>query len=230
MTATVITTTPITDGNATVQLPAWHELGSISTGNTGAMSLQATITVDRNPGGTVLFAYSVGSGPTIEFASVACAANVPTTGTISVDVFSPGTLNVFLSTNDNKNVAWTNGTLTLSKDPSHAGFPQFTPIVPPPPIGDPISVPVFPPVSPATAPVAVPQGPLVGPAVGGNLVGPPPPPYPPTFKTGSATSPTAASWFPQFTTTFPSPTVVFANLFNLWPTAVPMTTTTQNVR
>lgn len=104
------------------------------------------------------------------------------------------------------------------------------PIVPPPTIGNPVSVPVFPPVSPNTAPVSVPLGPLVGPAVGGNLVGPPPPPYPPTFKTGSATSPTAASWFPQFTTTFPSPTVVFANIFNLWPTAVPMTMTTQNVR
>jgi hypothetical protein len=35
--------------------------------------------------------------------------------------------------------------------------------------------------------------------------------------------------FPAFTTTFPDPTVVFANLFNQWPSVPPMTVTTQNV-
>lgn len=104
-----------------------------------------------------------------------------------------------------------------------------SPIIPPPPMGDPVGVPVFPPVPPDTAPVDVPLGPLVGPAVVSDLVGPPPPPYPPSFATGSATAPTAASWFPQFTTTFPSPTVVFANIFNFWPAPVPTVATTQNV-
>lgn len=103
------------------------------------------------------------------------------------------------------------------------------PIIPPPPIGNPVGPPTFPPVSPDTAPVDVPLGPKVGPAVVADLVGPPPPPRPPLFASGSASSPGTASWFPQFTTTFPSPTVVFANIFNFWPTPVPTVTTTQNV-
>lgn len=35
--------------------------------------------------------------------------------------------------------------------------------------------------------------------------------------------------FPAFTTVFPIPTVVFANIFNQWPGLPPMTVTTQNV-
>lgn len=90
-------------------------------------------------------------------------------------------------------------------------------------IGDPVGVPTFPPPTPP--PIGtVPAGPLVGPAVA-------PAPVPPSlagvvqpqYKTGSATSPTAASWFPQFTTAsaytpFPNnpPTgtpIVFANIW-----------------
>lgn len=105
-------------------------------------------------------------------------------------------------------------------------FPLFTPIIPTsvfPPgggvgsIGDPIGVPTFPPPTPP--PIGtVPVGPLVGPAIS-------PAPVPPSlagvvqpqYKTGSATSPTAASWFPQFTTTG-----AYAGFPNQPPTGVPI--------
>ena len=90
-----------------------------------------------------------------------------------------------------------------------------SPILPPPLMGDPVGFPVFPPVDPDTAPVPVPVGPLVGPAVG-------PAPVPPSLPgvqqpqfvaPGSATVP--ASLFPEFTTTPPSPPIVFANLMHI---------------
>jgi hypothetical protein len=85
-----------------------------------------------------------------------------------------------------------------------AFFPAFTPIIPPPPFGLP-PPPTFPPTT-GTTPVKVPVGPLVGPAIR-------PAPVPPSlagvqqpqFKSGSATLP--ASYFPDFTTTFPNPPV-----------------------
>jgi hypothetical protein len=90
-----------------------------------------------------------------------------------------------------------------------------SPIIPPPPIGDPVGFPVFPPVSPDTAPVPVPVGPLVGPAVAPAPVPPSLPgvPQPQFVPPGSATVP--ASLFPEFTTTPPSPPIVFANIFNM---------------
>jgi hypothetical protein len=98
-----------------------------------------------------------------------------------------------------------------------------SPTIPPPTIGDPVGFPVFPPVTPNTAPVAVPVGPLVGPAVG-------PAPVPPSLPgvqqpqfvpPGSATVP--ASLFPEFTTTPPSPPIVFANIFNMGAVPPPST-------
>lgn len=48
--------------------------------------------------------------------------------------------------------------------------------------------------------------------------------YPqPQYASGSATAPTAASLFPAFTTTPPSPPVVFANIFNMGNVAPPST-------
>jgi hypothetical protein len=89
-------------------------------------------------------------------------------------------------------------------------------------IGDPVGFPSFPPTGGAIAPVAVPVGPLVGPAVGPAPV---PPSLPgvqqPQFATGSATLP--ASFFPEFTTTPPSPPIVFANIFNIGNVAPPST-------
>ena len=99
------------------------------------------------------------------------------------------------------------------------------PIIPPPTIGDPVGFPVFPPVTPNTAPVAVPVGPLVGPAVG-------PAPVPPSVAgvqqpqfvpPGSATVP--ASLFPSFTTTPPSPPIVFANVFKIGAIPPPLPST-----
>ena len=99
-----------------------------------------------------------------------------------------------------------------------------SPIIPPPTIGDPVGFPVFPPVSPDTAPVPVPVGPLVGPAVG-------PAPVPPSLPgvqqpqfvpPGSATVPPRL--FPgYFTTTPPSPPIVFANIFNMGAVPPPST-------
>ena len=98
-----------------------------------------------------------------------------------------------------------------------------SPILPPPLMGDPVGFPVFPPVTPDTAPVPVPVGPLVGPAVG-------PAPVPPSLPgvqqpqfapPGSATVP--ASLFPDFTTTPPSPPIVFANIFNMGAVPPPST-------
>lgn len=106
-----------------------------------------------------------------------------------------------------------------------AGPITGTPIIPPPTIGDPVGFPVFPPVPPNEAPVPVPVGPLVGPAVG---PAPAPPSVPgvqqPQFvPPGSATVP--ASLFPSFTTTPPSPPIVFANIFKIGAIPPPLPST-----
>ena len=131
---------------------------------------------------------------------------------------------------------------TAPVPPSIAGIPQpvfesgsatvpaagpitGSPIIPPPTIGDPVGFPEFPPVDPDTAPVPVPVGPLVGPAVG-------PAPVPPSVAgvqqpqfvpPGSATVP--ASLFPDFTTTPPSPPIVFANVFKIGAIPPPLPST-----
>lgn len=108
------------------------------------------------------------------------------------------------------------GSGSATAPPAASLLPTFTPIFPPPLVGDAIGI--------------------VGPVVTGDLIGPPPPPFPPTFQTGSATAPTAASWIPQFTTTFPSPTVTVNTAQDtntpIWvppPEPPQMITTTQNV-
>ena len=106
-----------------------------------------------------------------------------------------------------------------------AGPITGSPIIPPPTIGDPVGFPEFPPVDPDTAPVPVPVGPLVGPAVGPALV----PPsvagvqQPQFVPPGSATVP--ASLFPDFTTTPPSPPIVFANVFKIGAVPPPLPST-----
>ena len=100
-----------------------------------------------------------------------------------------------------------------------------SPILPPPLITNPPGTPVFPPVSPNTAPVPVPVGPLVGPAVGPAPVPPSIPgvPQPQFIPPGSATVP--ASLFPSFTTTPPSPPIVFANVFKIGAIPPPLPST-----
>jgi hypothetical protein len=107
-----------------------------------------------------------------------------------------------------------------------AGPITGTPIIPPPPMANPVGYPVFPPTGGNTAPVTVPRGPLVGPAVG-------PAPVPPSIPgvtqpqfvpPGSATVP--ASLFPgYFTTTPPSPPIVFANIFKIGTVPPPLPST-----
>jgi hypothetical protein len=100
-----------------------------------------------------------------------------------------------------------------------------SPIIPPPTIGDPVGFPVFPPVDPNTAPVPVPVGPLVGPAVAPAAVPPSVPgvQQPQFVSPGSATVP--ASLFPDFTTTPPSPPIVFANVFKIGAVPPPLPST-----
>jgi hypothetical protein len=100
-----------------------------------------------------------------------------------------------------------------------------SPILPPPLITNPPGTPVFPPVSPNTAPVPVPAGPLVGPAVGPapvppSIAGVPQPVFVPP---GSATVP--ASLFPMFTTTPPSPPIVFPNIAKIGAVPPPLPST-----
>lgn len=94
-------------------------------------------------------------------------------------------------------------------------FPLFTPIVPPPVIGvGGGPPPTFPPPTPP--PIgAIPPGVTVGPAIAPAGVPPSQAGFPLIqYKTGSATAPTAASWIPQFTTTFPAPTIVIGPFMN----------------
>jgi len=97
-------------------------------------------------------------------------------------------------------------TLTFTATSS---FPAFAPILPPPLVGQGSgSTPPFPPPS-----IPPPAGPLVGPAIAPAGV----PPSTagitqPQFKTGSATSPAIATFFPAFTTSgWPVPPVQITN-------------------
>jgi hypothetical protein len=106
-----------------------------------------------------------------------------------------------------------------------AGPITGSPILPPPLITNPPGTPVFPPAGANTAPVPVPVGPLVGPAVRPAAV---PPsiagvPQPQFVPPGSATVP--ASLFPSFTTTPPSPPIVFANVFKIGAIPPPLPST-----
>jgi hypothetical protein len=95
-------------------------------------------------------------------------------------------------------------------------FPAFTPLVPPPPIGlGGGPPPTFPPPTPP--PIgAIPLGVLIGPAIAPAGV---PPSVAgvtqPQYGSGSATVPAVNGYFTQFTTTFPSPTVVFSNIITV---------------
>jgi hypothetical protein len=100
-----------------------------------------------------------------------------------------------------------------------------SPILPPPLITNPSGTPVFPPTGGNTAPVPVPVGPLVGPAVAPAPVPPSVPgvQQPQFVPPGSATVP--ASLFPNFTTTPPSPPIVFANVFKIGAIPPPLPST-----
>lgn len=113
-------------------------------------------------------------------------------------------------------------------DPELSFF-SAAPIVPPPLIGmGGGAPPTFPPPTPP--PIgAIPPGVLVGPAIAAAAV-------PPSnagkaliiFTYGSATTPPASAAFPEFTTTFPNPPIVFSNIFTdgVSPTTPPSTAST----
>lgn len=121
--------------------------------------------------------------------------------------------------------------VTASTGPgTQATFPGFTPLVPPPTIGaGGGAAPAFPPPTPP--PIGhIPAGVLIGPAIAPAAVPPSTPGFvQPRFGSGSTTVP--HNLFPYFTTTFPSPPIVFSNIFTdgVSPTTPPRTTTTQNI-
>jgi hypothetical protein len=103
-----------------------------------------------------------------------------------------------------------------------------SPIIPPPIIGEGGGEPpLFPPPTPPPA-GEVPVGVLVGPAVAAAGV---PPSVAgieqPVFETGSATEPETE--FPEFTTEFPSPPIVFTNLMMIGADEPPQTATEENI-
>jgi hypothetical protein len=108
-----------------------------------------------------------------------------------------------------------------------AGPITGSPILPPPLISNPPGTPVFPPIGGNTAPVPVPVGPLVGPAVGPAGVPPSIPgvTQPQYTGGGSATVPPITAFFPAFTTTPPSPPIVFANIFKIGAIPPPLPST-----
>jgi hypothetical protein len=112
-------------------------------------------------------------------------------------------------------------------------FPGFTPIFPPPLVGQGGGAPPnFPPPTPP--PIGtVPVGPLVGPVVAAAAVPPSFAGYPLIkYQTGSATVPAQpGGYFPKFTSTFPSPTIVFSNVYTGGkpPSTPPNTASTLNI-
>ena len=131
---------------------------------------------------------------------------------------------------------------TAPVPPSIAGIPQpvygsgsatvpaagpitGTPIIPPPTIGNPVGFPVFPPVSARTPRRSrSPSARSSAPRLGQRTV---PPSIPgvtqPQFPTGSPTVP--PGYFPSFTTTPPSPPIVFANIFKIGAIPPPLPST-----
>lgn len=112
-------------------------------------------------------------------------------------------------------------------------FPAFTPIVPPPLFGVGGGAPPnYPPPTPP--PIgAVPVGVLVGPAIAPAAVPPSKAGFPLIqYKSGSAVLPAAPTgYFPKFTSTFPSPTIVFSNIYTGGkpPSTPPSTASTLNI-
>jgi hypothetical protein len=119
--------------------------------------------------------------------------------------------------------------VTFTVGPTLAYFPQFTPLIPPPPIqlagGNP---PNFPPPTPP--PIGtVPKGPLIGPAIAAAAVPPSVAGFPLIrFKTGDADTPVGAQLFPNFKTLFPTPPIKFINLMMIGSDVPPSTATTLN--
>lgn len=94
-------------------------------------------------------------------------------------------------------------------------FPTFTPLVPPPLFGvGGGAAPNYPPPTPP--PIgAIPVGVLVGPRIAAAAVPPSKAGLPLIqYKSGSAVLPAAPTgYFPKFTTTYPSPPIVFSNIY-----------------
>lgn len=214
----IVASGSIADGSTEVVLPQWQTLDDISA--TSVSSLGAgviQITVSSDVAGTVHFGFALGNeNNPVEFGSIEVLADTPTEFIGQVGSPLPQTFTFYISSDAaDATTSWTGGELTITSSPSMASFPEFIPIIPPPPIGNPVGVPPFPPPTPPPIGV-VPVGPLVGPAIAPAGV----PPslagvVQPQFATGSGTAP--PSYFPSFTTT-----TAYAGFPNQPPTGVPI--------
>jgi hypothetical protein len=210
--------------------------------NSGPSNLLLDVTMTHTTATNLTISYQWG-GETLQTASVVpLVANVANTVT-NVAIAGPtvGTHNQLYITFGFANAGtatWSGGKVhtpitssLLDIDVSAASvFPGFTPIIPPPLIGQGGgAAPAFPPPTPP--PIGhIPAGVLVGPAIAAAAVPPSTPGFiQPRYGSGSATVP--HTLFPYSTTTYPSPPIVFSNIFTggTSPTTPPHTTTTQNV-
>ena len=114
-------------------------------------------------------------------------------------------------------------TLTFTVGPTVPVFPDFTPIVPPPPIGADKAVPPFPPPTPP--PIGtVPVGDLIGPVIALASVPPSVAGIPQPVIGGDN-----PYHFPDFSSTFPVPTIVVDNVLLIGTPPPPQTPSTLNI-
>lgn len=235
MSGPLIVSANILNGNATVTSPDWEQMAfsavtggtgaTISAGNlvftaTGLATIDATVTLLVTPAGAgtqIAVGYSWNGGAVQELLTREQESTGAVTVSGEIDTELGGTLALFVSTDGDIPVYWSNGSITVTEGvpPTEPVFPAFTPIIPPPPMGDPVGVPPFPPPTPPPM-GKVPVGPLVGPAISSASVPPSTPGFvqPRFIPPGSATVPPANGYFPVFTTVSPSPPIVFANIWN----------------
>jgi hypothetical protein len=198
------------------------------TPNTGLPNTATAVTIGGTgfTGATSVTFGGIAATAVVVVSDTSITCNTPLivyTATVDVIVVTPGGSNTMF-----------NGFTFQHPRPaigSGASFPTFYPIFPPPPAGSAQATPAFPPPTPP--PIgAVPVGPHVGPVVAAAAVPPSTAGFPLIrYGSGSATAPTAAHMFPAVTTTYPSPTIVFSNVYTGGnpPSTPPSTASTQNV-
>lgn len=232
----------IANGSAEIVQPDWAPLtfsaatgdATVSGGNllftvTGLADITATITLLRGAGAKFWLGYSWDGGPIETMGEFEQPGSGALTVTGEAQAEIGGLLALFVTSDDDAAATyWSAGSLTVDEavivDPSEPVFPAFTPILPPPPVGVP-PPPTFPPTGSNTAPVPVPVGPLADPiAIGPPAVPPSVAGVPqPQFGSGSATAPPVNGYFPEFTTTPPSPPIVITQspgVFGIFNNAV----------
>jgi hypothetical protein len=218
------TTGDATGGHATqipfTAIPIGASLASISNGNlvfvntpTGVLNVTMQMTAAAPGSYTVYLFYSWDGATPLQAIPIIVpltrSANISLPINVAIPV-TPGAHTLALSTDANDpgdTLTWANPVLTDLV--SQALFPAYTPLFPPPLVGQGGgAAPAFPPPTPP--PIgAIPPGVLVGPAIAAAAVPPSVAGFPRLiFTFGSATTPPASAAFPEQTTTYPSPPII----------------------